>query len=433
MRLLPALTRVRALMLPSLLAGTVAVLAAVAHADIAGDVLTALKRGIKSEVPEVRARAITDVGRYSAHLDDAQKKQAAALMHKTLRKESDTELRRLLVRAMARVHHQSGWVPVINAALSELDPKVREAARLEVFRGRGDLLEIVSKLIRQEKSASYRAQLALLLGDRRRHDAVPMLIELLGERDRMLVAAAAEALEAISGAAHGFEAQAWSDWHVRWRAERPANGNVGPSVAPEDEEGKEPLPHRTRSLHPEFYGLKLTSKDIVFVVDISGSVGPGGVDQAKRRLLDAVHLLGSDVRMAVLFFAEELHPWNKGQMVLATPDNKEKLAFFLKGLGPGSKTDVFTAFNAGLKILQHRVEERKANGDEAREPATLIAVSDGHNNVKSVPFEVVEEKLDRLDLENTVVHSVVLGGKPSRLMKMLATYGGGHYILVPPK
>ena len=416
-----------------LVLGLLCLLAGSARADIASDVLTALKRGIRSDVPEVRARAITDVGRYSAHLDAAQKKQAAALMHKALRKESDTELRRLLVRAMARVHHQNGWIPVVNAALSELDPKVRQAARLEVFRGRGDLLAVITKLIRQEKNASYRAQLALLLGDRRRHDAVPMLITLLEEKDKMLVAAAAEALEAISGAAHGFDGAAWKDWHVRWRAERPKGGNVGPSVAPEDEEGKEPEPHKTRSLHPEFYGLKLTSKDIVFVVDISGSVGPGGVDKAKRRLLDAVHLLGSDVRMAVLFFAEDLHPWNKGQMVPATPDNKEKLAFFLKGLGPGSKTDVFTAFNAGLKILQRRVEERKANDEEAPEPATLIAVSDGHNNIKSVPFEVVEEKLDRLDLENTVVHSVVLGGKPNRLMKMLATYGGGHYILVPGK
>ncbi len=433
MRLPLSNPRARAWLVPCLLAGLMALATGVARADIAGDVLSALKRGIRSDVPEVRARAITDVGRYSAHLDDAQKKQAAALMHKTLRKESDTELRRLLVRAMARVHHQNGWIPVINAALSELDPKVRAAARLEVFRGRGDLLEITAKLIRQEKNANYRAQLALLLGDRRRHDAVPLLIELLDEKDRMLVAAAAESLEAISGAANGFDVEAWKSWHVRWRVERPTDGNVGPSVAPEDEEGKEPPLHKTRSLHPEFYGLKLTSKDIVFVVDISGSVGPGGVDQAKRRLLDAVHLLGSDVRMAVLFFAEELHPWNKGQMVAATPDNKEKLGFFLKGLGPGSKTDVFTAFNAGLRILQRRVEERKASGEDAPEPATLIAVSDGHNNVKSVPFEVVEEKLDRLDLEHTVVHSVVLGGKPNRLMKMLATYGGGHYILVPRK
>ena len=82
------------------------------------------------------------------------------------------------------------------------------------------------------------------------------------------------------------------------------------------------------------------------------------------------------------------------------------------------------------------VDELKGTGFrvakiERKEPATLIAVSDGQDNVKAIPIHVIEERLDRLDLERTVVHSVVLGGKPSKLMQMLAYYGSGKYIVVP--
>lgn len=401
-----------------------------ASADTGQDLIRRLKQGLIAKEPVARQRIAVDVGRFSGHLDDKQKKRAAALLNKAFAREQHIETRRVFVRAMARLRHQSAWIPVLNAALGEGDDPVRATARLEVFRGGADLLDVAFRLIDQETSASYRAQLVLLLGDRRRRDAVPRLLPLLRDKQGIMVAAVAEALEALTGEAHGYDPERWISAHEAWMAARPENGNAGPSVAPGDIEAKEPTPHITRSLHPSFYGLRLTAKDVVFVIDLSGSVGPGGITKAKRELVRAVELLGSDVRVAAVFFAETVQYWNQGRMVHATPRAKEELLFFLKGLEPGRKSDVFTAFNAGLRIVQKRLEEVDAAKETLPAPATLIAVSDGNDNVGGVPLHVIEDRLDRLDLERTVVHSVVLGGKRSRIMEMLATYGGGHLIPV---
>jgi len=123
-------------------------------------------------------------------------------------------------------------------------------------------------------------------------------------------------------------------------------------------------------------------------------------------------------------------------MVPATPENKEDLALYLRGLDPGKRTDAYSAFNAGLRIVQKRVDEKKAKGEKLREAATLIVVSDGQHNKnkadKDAPtFDKIKERLDRLDLKNSIVHAVVLGGKHSQLMYLLAKYGGGHHIIVP--
>ncbi len=419
------------LLLPLALLGALLGAPAAVHADVGADVLAALKRGLKSKSPELKAKAVLDVGRFAGRLSPAQKKTAAAQLNKAFDRESETEIRRTMVRALALLKTENGWVPVINAALTDRDPKVRSTARLEVFGGRGDLLEVMQGFIRQEKSASYRARLVLLLGDRRKPDAVPYLADLLGDKKRLVVAAAAEALEAITGQAFGFDGAKYKLWHARWMKSLPKDGETGPSVAPTEGPGKEPEPHVTRSLHPDFYGLKIRSKDVVFVIDISGSVGSGGVGRAKQELVQAVELLGSDVHVSALFFSDKIEYWQKGQMVPATPENKENLVFFLRGLDPGKRTDVFTAFNAGLRILDKRATHLAEQGIERKEPATLIAVSDGQDNMKRVPLHVIEERLDRLDLERTVVHSIVLGGKPSKLMQMLAYYGSGKYIVVP--
>jgi Mg-chelatase subunit ChlD len=238
-------------------------------------------------------------------------------------------------------------------------------------------------------------------------------------------AAAAEALEAVSGIPLGYELEAWKAWYAAWLKARPASD--GPTVAP-DRRGEEPPPHVTRSLHPSFYGLTLTAKDVVFVVDISGSVGSSGVDRARRQLTQAVALLGSDVQIAALFFSDEVHMWKKGALLPATPDHKEDLAKFLRGLAPGRRTDVYSPLNAGLKIVMDRVAEKTQAGDAFREPVALVLVSDGRDNMAAVPSRVVADKLDRLDPATSVVHAVVLGRDDSPLLAAIARLGGGHYV-----
>jgi HEAT repeat protein len=382
---------------------------------------SALKRGDEAE----RRAAVNDVGRLSGHLDRDQSMKAAKTLRGALDREASSEIRRLMIRALARFKLTHAWLPVIWASQSDRDPAVKDQARQEVLSGGGDFFEVMRKILDEETSASFRAELLLMLRDRRRPDAAPTLIERLEDPSLIVRAAAAEALEAVSGEAHGLDRAAWQAWHERWLAARPQDG--GPTVSTGGRV-KEPPPHVTRSLQPLLYGLRLTAKDIVFVIDISGSVGSGGVGRAKQQLAKAVSQLGSDVRMAALFFAEDTHMWRDGAMVPASPANKEDLVKFLRGLDPGRKTDLYTSLNAGLKIVEHRIEEKRSGGETFTEPVALVVVSDGRDNMANVPQRVIADKMERLDPTTSVLHCVLLGRKKSPLLEALARLGGGHYI-----
>jgi Mg-chelatase subunit ChlD len=189
-------------------------------------------------------------------------------------------------------------------------------------------------------------------------------------------------------------------------------------------------PPPPRGLVPTFFGLPLASKDVVLVLDVSGSVGSTGLEAVKAELVGAVERLASDVRVAALFFDETVHAWHP-ETTPATPAAKEDLARFVRGLARGKRTDVMTPLNAGLQIVRRRVEARIAAKEPAGERATMVVVSDGQENVRATPGEHVGDKLDRLDLAHAVVHAVVLGGRDSPLLAALARRGGGTYRVVP--
>ena len=402
-----------------------------ASADTATDLLSALRRGLRSDDAQVRGEVVTDIGRYSNHLDERQKRKAAVEIHKVFKKEADVEVRRLMVRAFARLHSKAGWVRVIGAAFGDHDPQIRDLAWRTCLGGRADFLEAVTALLREDEDPTYRAKLIYLLRDRRKTDAYPLLLDLLRDKHPRVVSAAAEALEAISGEAFGYDADTWRGWHERWRGALPEDGDTGPSTATEEGPVDPPPPHVGRRLHPEFMGLRLTSKDILFAVDISGSVGGQGLDRARRRLVRAVEQLGSDVHVGAIFFSEEIVYFEQGAFFQTTPENKQKLAFFLRGLGPGSRTDILTPLQAALTLVRKRIEEKQAAEEPFREPVNLVFVSDGQQNVSRTPIERIEEALDRIDLSRAVVHSVVLGEKHNELMFELARLGGGHYVRAP--
>ncbi|MDA1194726.1 MAG: VWA domain-containing protein [Planctomycetota bacterium] len=431
----PARSLALRLLRPALVAVVFAAVAWPAHAGDPGqeaalEAVAAVKRALASGTPEERRVAVNDVGRLSAHLDRRQQLGAAKILRKALEKtEDDAEIRRLMVRALARMSHEHAWIPVILAAQEDRDAIVRAQARQELLSGGADELTAFERILDNETSAPFRGELLLILRDRRKADAAPLLIAHLRDKSPIVRSAAAEALEAISGEGHGYDATAWQAWYERWAAARPQE--TGPSVTTGGVV-EEPPPHITRSLRPDFYGLPLAAKDIVFVIDISGSVGSGGFGRAKRQITEAVALLGSDVHVAALFFSDKVHMWKGGAMVAASPANKEDLVLFLRGLEAGRSTDVYTPLNAGLTIVDKRVRAKQEAKEQFREAVAMITVSDGRDNMGALPPRVVADKLDRLDPALTVLHSIVLGEKESPLMRALAHRGGGHYLRAAP-
>src|SRR6185503_20076631 len=106
---------------------------------------------------------------------------------------------------------------------------------------RGGMLAAATRLLAEDDSPTFRAEIALLLGRRRRVDAVPALLAHLADPHPRVAAAAAEALEAISGKPLGYDALAWKAWWAS-QAGAPSPPGMGEVVTKEPEAPKPPEP-----------------------------------------------------------------------------------------------------------------------------------------------------------------------------------------------
>lgn len=415
-----------------LLAAGVAVLVALAapRAFCGGqDPVETLKKGLKDDRPEARAEAARGIGKAAPVLSDDERRRVALVLRKAIETEPLSLVRVEEVKALAQLKDEAGWVPVLVAATSDKDPDVRAAAVREALLARSDLVGVIAKLLREDQDPTFRADLLLLAGKRRKRDAVPILLETLSDPHPRVASAAAEALEAVTGQALGYEVGPWKTWWAKETA-IPAAPAMGDTVTGTPEPKVPDPPPPARGLIPDFHGIPLRAKDLVFVVDVSGSIGAAGFDGAKAELVKAVERLPSDARFAALFFDEEVRTWH-AEMTLATPEAKADLARFVRGIPRGKRTDVMTPLLAGLGIVRKRVDAKTAAKEAFAEPVTMIVVSDGQENLRQTPGEVVGEHLDRLDLAHSVVHAVVLGGRDNALMLALARRAGGRYVVLP--
>lgn len=390
-----------------------------------------LEKALKADEAARRAAAVAEAGRVGGAAPADERRRLALVLRKVLEGDPDAGVRLVAVASLAKLADEAAWVPVLVASITAKDDAVRAAATTAALTGRSDLVAVARKLLKEDQDPTFRAEVALLLGRRRRVDAVPALLDALADKHPRVVTAAAEALEAVSGEAFGYEVAPWAAWWEKARvpaaAPAPAGETVtqeaGPPVVP-------PPPPPARGLVPDLYGLPLRAKDYVFVVDVSGSIGAEGLETAKGELVRAVERLPSDVRFAALFFDEQVRLWHP-EMVPATPTHKADLARFVRGIPRGKRTDVMTPLNAGLAIVAKRIAARQAAKEPAPEPVTMVVVSDGQENVRSTPGDAVGDKLERLDLSHAVVHALVLGGKDNALMAALARRAGGVYRVVP--
>lgn len=390
--------------------------------------LEALGRGLRSEVASERLAALEAFRPVPPALAPDQQRKAARLLRTLLRDEHDDALRSAVVGALARVGGAEAWTGLLLAACEEPEGACLARARGELARAPVGLVEVAQRLLREDQDPTFRAGLLLRLADRRRPDILPVLLGALDDPHPRVASAAAEALEQVTGQALGYESSAWraAPLAVVGALEAPAPGSTVEQPAP----GALPARAPVRGLVPSFLGLALSSKDLVFVVDLSGSLGPAGADHVRRALEQAVERLPSDAWFSVILFADEVRTLEP-RLVQATPRAKEALHLFLRSVAPGRSTDLYTALLAGLGLQRRRLEELQAAGTPPPEAIALVLASDGRDTSARTPPEVVAERLERLDLARTVVHAVVLGGVDHPLMRALARRTGGHHVLVP--
>jgi len=142
---------------------------------------------------------------------------------------------------------------------------------------------------------------------------------------------------------------------------------------------------------------KIISKDITFVLDVSGSMASPKMDQARKALNFCVENLEANDKFEIIRFSTEAEALF-GKRVLADQANKAKALEFIKNLRPIGGTNIDEAIELACK-------EKKS----ADRPNMIVFITDGKPTIGETNEDQLLKKIKANNSENTRVFTFGIG------------------------
>jgi hypothetical protein len=286
-------------------------------------------------------------------------------------------------------------------------------------------LEALVKLT-EDKNEVIARLAAKSLGERGDTKAVEPLIELLERTQKQHGLAWQAALDALRRLTGSDDSGPWiaSDWRDFWAAKK--REEQWQKTNKKSDLGG---PHTEL---PEFFGAKIVSRKVIFVMDISYSMtesdsGGQRLARMKQELCSTIEKLDKDASFNVLGFNTKLFPW-KTRLQPANDSNKNSAIAFVKKMKAAGLTYTDDALKAALT-------DKNANA--------IFLLSDGvplrkeHQGTMSEAF--LEKVLDWVSFTNrfrrVVIHTFGFdaiaketgGDRCVNFLTKLAEYNEGKY------
>ena len=219
-----------------------------------------------------------------------------------------------------------------------------------------------------------------------------------------------------------------------------------------------------------FMGVETSSRNIVFVIDVSGSMEELVVNRdafrergfsdfqklaiVKEELKRSIESLESNVRFNIHSFATQVHPWKKGLVPANTLNKKSAVAWIdeLKPIGGAQaserassglrgssgledgRTNAHAGLLAGLGVPEDpgkrgAVTESATDAKEG-EGDTMFFLTDGKPTVgEIVDTEDILVSIAELNrFRKVTIHTIAIGDFTSNFLKKLADQNGGVFV-----
>ncbi|MHC5009599.1 MAG: HEAT repeat domain-containing protein [Planctomycetota bacterium] len=347
-----------------------------------------------------------------------------------LLKEVDLRVRFEALHALGMLADARAVGPIL-VFLHDRDPRIRDASAHALgMIGDGRAVPGLQAALNDENPQvveSAAAALALLEDP----TSIPVLIDRLkvyAETDLRIAHALSRALHRITGKTYGIDVDTWVNW---WNAVKDR-----PWVAPEER------PEGETVAGARYYGFPVLSSKVVFVLDISRSMGWNDrLDAAKEELTKVLEHLPPTTRFNLVFFSDEPKAW-RDRLQVASPANVRRAISYLKRQRAENGTNTYDALRAALRIGARRVSGNRDDPDAD----TIFLLSDGHPSVGPVtqPDRILAEMRNWNRYRRVHVHCVALvkGAPPPRFigtedaersvvfMRSLAEENGGLFKLI---
>ncbi|KAK2534298.1 Itih3 [Columba guinea] len=118
-------------------------------------------------------------------------------------------------------------------------------------------------------------------------------------------------------------------------------------------------------------------KNIIFVIDISGSMAGREIEQTREALLKILDDIKEDDFFNFILFGSEVHTW-KETLIKATPKNLDEARAFVRGIDTSGMTNLHGGIMRGINMLNDAHEQ---NVVPKRSASIIIMLTDGQPNV----------------------------------------------------
>jgi Mg-chelatase subunit ChlD len=372
--------------------------------------------------PQVAAALLKLRKRLGAVVDEALLGQDDARVVKALRKDLEQGTlseRREKLRALFSVGLEHRAIAAVAANLLADSAWEWRALALLELRRTPIPWPIALRVLESLRDPSWPARLAAAeaLEQARLRDVILPMIEAM-ERDRSerVRQALGLSLYRITGVHHGSWPPAWRKW---W--ERDGYRFVVPLAAPprDPPKAKKKDTGERRSVS-NFYGVRISSSRVVFLIDSSGSMAiedrrgaRSRFDVAMEELVKAVRGLPRGARVNVIFFSDRIWSW-RPRITELTAATRKSLPKILATHRPRGGTHLYDGFEAAFRD---------------QEADTIVLLSDGQASGGKItwPDDIQRAILDWNALRRLRIHCVAVG-YDNAMLRALAEKSGGHYL-----
>ena len=272
--------------------------------------------------------------------------------------------------------------------------------------------EPIQRLVgRREYQASYAYRFSVLnaVSQYEGRQATDVLVTQLPLLNGQLKFRVVDHLTRTTGQSFGRNAQQWVQW---WQTNQSLPQSSGlRTVRAHDYVWDYPL--------PSFYELKVYATDVVFVIDISGTMrqqvagGLTRLERAKLELQGAIGRLPDTALFNLIAFDDEVQIWQR-QSVQASLWNKEQALQVVRYLGCGSGTAIYDGLDTAMHV--------SANTE------AMFLLSDGLPTAGRVTDE--EQILRLITRQNRfrkISINTISVGRDSELLRSLSAQNHGVY------
>ncbi|MBL8857323.1 MAG: HEAT repeat domain-containing protein [Planctomycetes bacterium] len=316
------------------------------------------------------------------------------------------------------------WIEELIELTKSEDPELRSLA-LDGLGNSADKKHL-DKLVAALDDPNWSTRLAALEALERLHmkEVISPVIARMAKEEGRMQNEFANALWRMTGQPFSDNAEGWTNW---WKNNSDKFQLLSDADLEKVKTGEEEWRLRqTTRVESKFFGIRIISHRVIFIIDVSGSMDEGlandyrgkqvknRMEVAKTELSKCIEGLDAGALFNIYPFSSDVERWVDGSLAAANEKNRTDAVAYVGKLGPFGGTNLYGAIKAAF---------------QDPDVDTIFLMSDGEPSQGEVlePTVIREHVAAWNEHRKIVINTIAVGGQ-FRILEWLAQDSGGTHV-----